>query len=657
MQKRTAFCKSTSSFYCFLPTVLLTVLLAGTGFFTAIAQDCPPNIDFETGAFNGWTCYTGHVASVNGQNVISISPSPFPVSNQHTMLSSFPGDGMDPYGDFPVNCPNGSGHSIKLGNTSGGNEAEGVSYEFTIPASKDVYSLIYHYAVVFQDPNHLESEQPRMEVEITNVTDNIRIDCSSFTFHPYGSPLPGFQLSANPGTNTPVWFKDWSAVSINLDNMAGKVIRLFFKTADCTFRRHFGYAYVDVNSECSGEFTGAAYCPDDTAVNVIAPYGYQSYKWFNSDLSTVIGNGQTLKLNPPPPPGTKIAVELIPYNGYGCLDTLYAKLIDTLTVNAHAGPDMRSCNNKAVPLGVAPKPGLSYHWSPSTGLSNANISNPLATPSVTTRYVLTASSSGGGCASTDTVMVMADLVDDSLRIDGRAAYCITSMDSAVLVVQPNSTIQWFKNNVPIINANQPVYHVQQSGTYYAFLSNDEDCTVTTIKKEITIDVPKAGTTYPVKYTLVNTPINLPARKIGATALWKPGISLSDTNSFTPVFTGGQDHLYTVTIKTTSGCATTDTQFVKILSHADVYVPTVFTPNRDGKNDVLRPLLKGIKQLHYFRVFNRWGQLLYETRNEFEGWDGYINGNAQQSQTVVWVVEGLGVDDRIYKKNGSSVLVK
>ncbi|HTE12443.1 MAG TPA: T9SS type B sorting domain-containing protein [Chitinophagaceae bacterium] len=624
--------------------------------YTANAQDCPANIDFETGTFNGWTCYTGHVASVNGENVISLSASG-PVSNRHIMLTSFPGNGLDPYGDFPVNCPNGSGHSIKLGNIEGGNEAEGVSYEFTIPANKDVYSIIYHYAVVFQDPNHLESEQPRMEVEITNVSDNIRIDCSSFTFHPYGSVLPGFQLSSNPGTSTPVWYKDWSAVSINLDNMAGKTIRLFFKTADCTFRRHFGYAYVDVNTECSGEFTGAAYCPDDTAVNVIAPYGYQAYKWFNSTLNNVIGDGQILRLSPPPPPGTKIAVELVPYDGYGCLDTLFAKLIDTLTVNAHAGPDMRSCNREAVPIGVAPKPGLSYHWSPSAGLSNAFISNPLANPGVTTAYVLTASSSGGGCATTDTVIVKAEIVDDSLRIIGKEAYCITDNDSAVLVVQPTNTIQWFKDNIPIINANKNMYHVQQTGVYYAFLSSSEGCSITTIKKDILIDEPRPGITYPIKFTIVNAPLTLKARQFGKTALWQPGVNLNDVASFSPAFTGASDQLYTVTIKTASGCLTTDTQFVKIVSHIDIYVPSGFTPNKDGKNDLLRPLLRGITELHYFKVFNRWGQLLFETHNEYEGWNGFVNGSAQQTQTVVWVVEGVGADEKIYKKTGTTVLVK
>src|SRR6478672_11268902 len=265
--------------------LLLAALILCPGYFAA-AQDCPPNIDFETGTFDGWTCYTGFVTG-NGSNVISLTPSNGPVFDRHTMYSAFPSAGTDPYGGFPINCPNGSGHSIRLGNNMGGGEAEGISYEFTIPANRNVYSLMYYYAVVFQDPNHQEFQQPRMVVEITNLTDNELISCSSLTFVPFGSNvLPGFYVSPISGDDgTPIWCKDWSAVTINLNNHAGKTIRLFFKTADCTFRRHFGYAYIDVNSECSSEFTGAAYCPDDTAVNLVAPYGYQGYNWFDNTFT------------------------------------------------------------------------------------------------------------------------------------------------------------------------------------------------------------------------------------------------------------------------------------------------------------------------------------------------------------------------------------
>ena len=85
---------------------------------------------------------------LNGQNVISLQNSGGPVPGRHTMMSTFPGDGLDEYGGFPVNCPNGSGHSIRLGNNLAGTQAEGISYEFTIPPGQNEYSLIYHYAVV-----------------------------------------------------------------------------------------------------------------------------------------------------------------------------------------------------------------------------------------------------------------------------------------------------------------------------------------------------------------------------------------------------------------------------------------------------------------------------------------------------------------------------
>ncbi|MEI8059817.1 MAG: hypothetical protein WCG67_06625, partial [Ferruginibacter sp.] len=379
------------------------------------AQNCPENIDFEAGNFNGWTCYTGYVAAIGGQNVITLTPSNA-ILDRHTMLSAFPGNGVDPYGGFPVNCPNGSGHSIKLGNSTGGAEAEGVSYEFVIPAGRNEYNLIYNYAVVFQDPNHQQYEQPRMEIEITNVTDGNIINCSSFSFFPYGTPLPGFELSSNPGGTTPVWYKNWSAVSINLNGNAGKSIRLFFKTSDCTFRRHFGYAYIDVNTECSSRLEGASFCPDDSVVNVIAPYGYKTYDWYTSDFVTLLGSNQTLSLVPPPTSNMSVAVVVVPYNGYGCVDTLYTDITNNLVVTANAGKDTTSCNHNPVPIGVPPDLGVRYDWSPSSGLSNPDISNPLALPYTTTTYVLTARSKGGGCVTRDTITVKASLVDNNIQV-------------------------------------------------------------------------------------------------------------------------------------------------------------------------------------------------------------------------------------------------
>jgi gliding motility-associated-like protein len=622
-----------------------------------VAQNCPPNIDFETGTFNGWTCYLGKTEAVNGENIITISPSA-PTPNRQTMYSYAANAGeLDEYGGFPVVCPNGSGYSIRLGNNIAGTQAEGVSYQFRIPANQDVFSLIYHYAVVFQDPNHRPEEQPRMEIEVRNVTDNKIITCSSFTFIPYGTLLPGFFTSPNPRGDTPVWCKNWSAVSVNLDGMAGKTIRLFFKTADCTFRRHFGYAYIDVNSECTDEFVGAKYCPDDTAVNVTAPYGYQTYTWYNNSFSRVLGSEQRIRFAPPPPVGTTVAVEVVPYNGYGCLDTLYARLVDTLTITANAGRDTISCNHSSVVIGANSKPGLVYSWTPTAGLSDPTISNPVATPDVTTSYVVATRHDGGGCLNTDTVVVKASIIKDSLELIGKAVYCLGSGDSTILVVQPTESIQWFKDGFAINGAEQSEYRATKSGTYYAILSSNDGCSVTTNQQDVIIDKARPGITYPVQYAVIDLPTTLQARDFGATALWNPVSFLDNAASFTPAFRGSVDQLYTVEIKTTTGCVTVDTQMVKIVPHADIYVPSAFTPNDDERNDILRPTLMGIKELHYFRVYNRWGQLMFDTRTNYAGWDGKYKGTPQSTQVFVWVVEGVGVDGRIYLKKGTSTLIR
>lgn len=801
-------------------------LFLSSGYFSAYAQDCPANIDFETGTFDGWTCYTGFVTG-NGTNVITLTPSGGPVPGRHTMYSSFPGDGVDPYGGFPVNCPNGSGHSIRLGNSSGGGEAEGISYEFTIPAGQNFYSLIYNYAVVFQDPNHEQYQQPRMEIEITDETTNTVIDCSSFTFIPYGGALlPGFFQSDNPGSDTPVWCKDWSAVSISLDGYAGKTIRLFFKTADCTFRRHFGYAYIDVNSECSGTFVGATYCPDDTVVHVVAPYGYQGYTWYNNSFTQILGTQQVLTLSTLPVSGTTIAVQVVPYNGYGCLDTLYAQLIDTLTVKANAGPDVLSCNHDPVPIGTAPRPGLVYSWSPSAGLSNAAIANPHASPDTTTTYVVTTRHDGGGCINTDTVLVTAAVIDNSLELIGHAVYCIGSGDSSILRVHPTDSIQWYKDNVAINGAHQTSYAVTQTGSYYALLFHRSGCNIATASQQINIssipvaginpglsnqclvgnqfaflnsstnavgamqynwifgdgstattrdvthsyteagiynvkmivssnticadssqfpvtiyqnaiagfsanptcinlpvqftnrtvdtmsspvkylwnlgngvtstlrtpppqtfavagtyrislsvntdqcpsplnvlnrnliiDKPKTAITYPVKYAVVDYPLDLQSRQFDGSVFWSPGISLNTRTSYKPIFLGQSDQAYTIEIKTLSGCVTVDTQVVKTVKQSEIYVPSAFTPDNDGLNDYLRPIFMGVKELHYFRIYNRWGQLLYQSKSELPGWDGKINGVPQASIVVVWMIEGVGLDNRIIIRKGTSTLIR
>ncbi|MEO6071045.1 MAG: gliding motility-associated C-terminal domain-containing protein, partial [Chitinophagaceae bacterium] len=90
---------------------------------------------------------------------------------------------------------------------------------------------------------------------------------------------------------------------------------------------------------------------------------------------------------------------------------------------------------------------------------------------------------------------------------------------------------------------------------------------------------------------------------------------------------------------------------------NVFVPTGFTPNGNGVNDGLRPILYHITTLKYFRIFNRWGQVVFQTNVKGKGWDGTINGIAQPEETYTWILECVGADGAVIKKSGRSLLIR
>jgi gliding motility-associated-like protein len=87
------------------------------------------------------------------------------------------------------------------------------------------------------------------------------------------------------------------------------------------------------------------------------------------------------------------------------------------------------------------------------------------------------------------------------------------------------------------------------------------------------------------------------------------------------------------------------------------MPSGFTPNHDGRNDVIRPILAGIKQLIYFRVYNRWGQLVFSTSEVNKGWDGDVGGSQQSSQNFVYMVQAIDYTGKVIVKRGNFVLVR
>ncbi len=140
-------------------------------------------------------------------------------------------------------------------------------------------------------------------------------------------------------------------------------------------------------------------------------------------------------------------------------------------------------------------------------------------------------------------------------------------------------------------------------------------------------------------------------------VWSPSFGLNRPDIKTPISILDKDYAYEVTAITADGCLAKDSIKIKISFKSEIYVPTGFTPNGDGRNEVLRPILIGIKALKYFAVYNRYGALIYKSTNENIGWNGTINGTAQNTGSFVWIAEAVDYLGRTIFRKGTSTLVR
>ena len=303
-----------------------------------VAAQCPENIDFEEGSFQNWRCFTGRVDSVGTTNVITVNPSA-PINNRHRIITRNTPAAIDPFGLFSLNPPDGSNFAVRLGNTNIGAQSERIQYTIRVPLNDSNFSIRYDYAVVFQDPGHTAWTQPRFIAQLFDSAANAYVSCASFEYIST-SNLPGFIRST---VDTSVIYKDWSSVFISLRGYAGKTMYLEFTTADCVRRGHWGYAYVDVESVCGQTVTMEYDCNYPNITTLDAPPGFQTYNWWNQDFSTTLATGQHVVLNPGPPANSTVWVEMIPFNDFGCRDTIPVRLTGTFNPSFHASDTSVIC--------------------------------------------------------------------------------------------------------------------------------------------------------------------------------------------------------------------------------------------------------------------------------------------------------------------------
>ena len=117
--------------------------------------------------------------------------------------------------------------------------------------------------------------------------------------------------------------------------------------------------------------------------------------------------------------------------------------------------------------------------------------------------------------------------------------------------------------------------------------------------------------------------------------------------------------YLVTVTDQAGCFDTASITIRVYKTGpEIFVPTGFTPNGDGRNDVFRPIYVGMKAIDYFQVYNRWGGLIYSHKlDDGQGWDGTIKGLKQNTGTFIWMVRATDIIGNVHFKKGTVLLVR
>ncbi len=244
---------------------------------------------------------------------------------------------------------------------------------------------------------------------------------------------------------------------------------------------------------------------------------------------------------------------------------------------AHAGNDTAVCDGGIATLRASG--GVSYSWSPATGLSNPNAATTSAVIEGTTSYIVTVKNSRG-CIDSDTVTIgIATGSPVSILSDGEIISC------------RNSSVQ-----------------------------------------------------------LTAT---------GASAyVWHPGIYCDDSTSASPKVMPSYTTLFTVVGTSAEGCTSQDT--VTVISYngnAQLFMPNAFTPNADGKNDKIRPVILCGFRMEQFAIFNRWGERVFVTSSPTEGWDGFYKNKPADVGTYYYYIKGKKEDRTTQTFKGDILLIR
>lgn len=688
--------------------VVASIILTNSSAF-AQEKGCE-NLNFSLGDFTNWVGqtwrYSTDVTSINTIN----SKSTGIVNRRQTIMTDT--TAYDANTGYKLKkIPSGYKYSARLGDqinssTDSNPRCWEQSLRYTLDVDSSNALLIIKFACVLQyASDHTALMEPRFKFTLYDQNGNQITDCSNYDVYSSSTMVSGFQTYNSSSYNDPIKWRDWTTVGADLLPYIGQSITLEFMSADCTGRYHFGYAYFV--AECQSMNITVNFCETDAEASLIAPDGFETYTWKDSE-GNVVGNSQTLTL-PDPVEGSVYNCELT--SATGCTVTLSSTLkrynpVAKFTSDFDCTTNTVQFNNES----TCTNGTIQYEWDFGDGATSTEsdpkhtyntfgpktvtllVKNPPSTCVDTLSEVIYTFERQKVGVAGDTSMCPCEktiiygkeaysylwstgATTDSIEVSTPGTYwvigysqdksCSSEPDSVVIKQSPvwdfsvdGNPYFCFGGQTKLNGNGAKSYYwstgqladsitINQAGTYTVIGTNEYGCQITKTIQVNQIALPKtdfslSSQTINVKNSTITASI---PQEDNVTYTWNMGDGTTLTgNPVTHTYTvdnSTSKYYVTLTAVNNYDCQNDSAQKVAIV----LFIPNVFTPNGDGKNDLFMANVD-------LAIYDRNGLLLYKGT---DGWDGTYNGKKADNDTYFYYLKYIDLEGNERQNKGFIML--
>ena len=421
--------------------------------------------------------------------------------------------------------------------------------------------------------------------------------------------------------------------------------------------------------------TSVCYYPLDTlSVNFVgtAPWSF-SYTDNNVPFTVTGITSSPYQLLLPALPGvTTRTVAITLANDAACIDSINKSTI-VQTVNPLPTGQIISLHGSYMCNGIPDTLFVKY---PATDtLSFLWTLNGVSVPGVTTDSVATLTTgrynvimtNQFGCVDTTANPVTLTLIPPPVTNFSYSSYCINNLINFTNLTDTTFTgpVSWLwdmGDGTTTTTFNAADIYTSGGARRVRLTATPFYCPAYAVTKDSIIDIqyPIPAVRLPSVSAYQSVPTPITARVLpGYQYLWTPSKGIDKPDSALVNFNNQFTQDYVINMISPAGCVTYDSVLVRVFDNnlVNIMVPKSFTPNGDGNNDVLYPYLAGIKTFQYFKVYNRYGKLMFETTNPDAGWNGYFNGAPQPMGIYIWIAVGIANDGSSVQKKGETLLLR